>query len=181
MIDVKKLRELAQALPQGDFSVWTSNSWRRIYIGDAPAITPCIQRYDNQPDLSFGEGVKAFIEAIGAQTILALCDRLEAAEIRCDELLFDNEQLQSGATAEAMETSEWRSRAEAAEKDAARLDWVMHRLSGKALRDIGVIYSEGNPAATRAAIDAAIAQRQEGSRASTSTTCTDTRSASSAG
>ncbi|KVE31534.1 hypothetical protein [Burkholderia sp. TSV86] len=82
--DVKKLRELAQALPHGDFSVWTSNSWRRIYIGDEPAITPCVQRYDNHPDLSFGEGVAAFIEAIGPQTILALCDRLEAAEKVCD-------------------------------------------------------------------------------------------------
>lgn len=45
--------------------------------------------------------------------------------------------------------------------DTERLDWVMHRLSGKALRDIGVVYCEGNPAETRANIDAAIDQRVE--------------------
>ncbi|AIV87110.1 hypothetical protein [Burkholderia pseudomallei] len=45
--------------------------------------------------------------------------------------------------------------------DTERLDWVMHRLSGKALRDIGVVYCEGNPAETRANIDAAIDQKGE--------------------
>ncbi|WP_141718704.1 hypothetical protein [Burkholderia cenocepacia] len=44
--------------------------------------------------------------------------------------------------------------------DTELLDWVMHRLSGKALRDIGVVYSEGDPAATRAAIVAARAGDQ---------------------
>lgn len=39
--------------------------------------------------------------------------------------------------------------------DAGRLDWLTFHLSGKALRDIGVIWSEHADA--RAAIDAAIA------------------------
>ncbi len=49
--------------------------------------------------------------------------------------------------------------------DTARLDWVMHHLSGKALRDIGVVYSEGDPTATRAAIDAARAGGQHADQA----------------
>lgn len=41
-------------------------------------------------------------------------------------------------------------------RDAERLEWVMHRLSGKALREIGVIPDSGGLEYARAAIDAAI-------------------------
>jgi hypothetical protein len=43
--------------------------------------------------------------------------------------------------------------------DAERLDWLLSRLTGRALRDAGVVYSEGNPEAKRAAIDDARAER----------------------
>ncbi len=42
-----------------------------------------------------------------------------------------------------------------AEPDAERLDLVIRRMTGKAWREIGVIYSDGSPAGVRAAIDAA--------------------------
>ena len=46
-----------------------------------------------------------------------------------------------------------------AQKDARRLDWLTFNISGKALRDIGVIWSEHGDA--RRAIDAARAQQEE--------------------
>jgi len=79
-LDTTKLRELAEKLPREDFAVWTSNSWRRVYIGHMPAIEPCVHRYDNHPDLLFAEGVSAYLQAVGPKPILALLDRLEAAE-----------------------------------------------------------------------------------------------------
>lgn len=53
-------------------------------------------------------------------------------------------------------------------KDAVRLDWLMHRLSGKELRRLGIVTSSGGPLWTRVAIDAAMApsapqqEQQEG-------------------
>lgn len=44
-------------------------------------------------------------------------------------------------------------------RDAGRLDWLTFNISGKALRDIGVIWSEHGDA--RRAIDAARAQQEE--------------------
>ncbi|WP_186163115.1 Lar family restriction alleviation protein [Burkholderia gladioli] len=40
-------------------------------------------------------------------------------------------------------------------EDTERLEWLMHRLSGKALRDIGVVTSSGGIEWAREAIDAA--------------------------
>ncbi len=45
-------------------------------------------------------------------------------------------------------------------EDAARLDWLTFNISGKALRDIGVIWSEHGDA--RRAIDAARTQQEAG-------------------
>ncbi|KVP90742.1 hypothetical protein WJ95_09575 [Burkholderia ubonensis] len=110
-----------------------------------------------------------------ADAILALCDRLEAAEIRCDELLFDNAQLQGGATAEAIEAYGWRSRAEAAEKDAERYRWLRSQPNDiKAPRIDVVQWREMDESANSGdglrmeeldqAVDTALAQRQgEGS------------------
>jgi hypothetical protein len=82
-IDHKTLRELAEAAPQGDWQIWTSNSWRRIYAQDGrdtvPVIEPCVQRHDNHPDMAFGPGVAQFIENAGSPaTVLALLDEIEA-------------------------------------------------------------------------------------------------------
>lgn len=51
--------------------------------------------------------------------------------------------------------AELEAQVQALSLDAGRLDWLTFHLSGKALRDIGVIWSEHADA--RAAIDAAIA------------------------
>ncbi len=51
-------------------------------------------------------------------------------------------------------------KARAAAEDAARLDWLTFNISGKALRDIGVIWSEHGDA--RRAIDAARTQQDAG-------------------
>jgi len=41
--------------------------------------------------------------------------------------------------------------------DTHRLDWLLHRISGKALRDIGVVYSSGSDKhSLREAIDRAM-------------------------
>ncbi|MCW3675435.1 hypothetical protein [Burkholderia cenocepacia] len=57
-----------------------------------------------------------------------------------------------------------RAELEAAAADTDRLDWIMRELSGKALRQISVVYSDASLPEFRRAIDAALAQRQgEGS------------------
>lgn len=44
-------------------------------------------------------------------------------------------------------------------RDAVRLDWLIRKLSGKALRDAGVIYSAGT-STIRSAIDSAMGEQQ---------------------
>ena len=77
MIDLEKLEKLAKAAPSGQWEVWTSNSWRRVMAGNTPAIVPCVQRYDNHPDLSLASGVKEWLEGVTPETVLAL-----VAEVR---------------------------------------------------------------------------------------------------
>ncbi|WP_129112328.1 hypothetical protein [Burkholderia pseudomallei] len=72
MIDIEKIEALAEAAPRGEWEVWTSNSWRRVYAGGVPAITPCVQRYDNQPDLSFGDGVREWLEGVTPDVVAEL-------------------------------------------------------------------------------------------------------------
>lgn len=75
---VSRLHELVGALPDEDFEIWTSNSWRRIYFGHrSPAIEPCVQRTDNHPDLIFAPGVAAYLEAVGPKSIRMLLDLVE--------------------------------------------------------------------------------------------------------
>lgn len=45
------------------------------------------------------------------------------------------------------------------DRDAVRLDWLIRKLSGKALRDAGVIYSAGT-STIRSAIDSAMGEQQ---------------------
>lgn len=41
-------------------------------------------------------------------------------------------------------------------RDTERLNWLIRKLSGKVLREVGVIYSAGSESFIRAAIDSAI-------------------------
>jgi hypothetical protein len=45
--------------------------------GNLPVIVPCVQRYDNHPDLSLASGVKEWLEGVTPSAILDLC-----AEVR---------------------------------------------------------------------------------------------------
>jgi hypothetical protein len=55
-----------------------------------------------------------------------------------------------------------REEVEGLRADSERLEWVMHRLSRKELRRIGIETSSGGPYWTRTAIDAAIRNGGEG-------------------
>jgi hypothetical protein len=55
-----------------------------------------------------------------------------------------------------------REEVEGLRRDSERLEWVMHRLSRKELRRIGIETSSGGPYWTRIAIDAAIRNGGEG-------------------
>jgi len=77
MIDIEQIEAIAKAAPQGAWQVWTSNSWRRVYANDKPAITPCVQRHDNHPDLMFAPGVKEWLEGVTPAAVLEL-----VAEVR---------------------------------------------------------------------------------------------------
>lgn len=80
MIDQDKMRALAKAAPGGGWETWTSNSWRRVYAGGNPAITPCVHPHDNHPDLTFAPGVREWIEAATPDVIVALLDKMDAME-----------------------------------------------------------------------------------------------------
>lgn len=82
MINIDKIEALAEAAPRGKWEVWTSNSWRRVYAGGVPAITPCVQRHDNHPDLSFGDGVREYLEGVTPETVLALIAEVRALRER---------------------------------------------------------------------------------------------------
>ncbi|HDR8953398.1 ead/Ea22-like family protein [Burkholderia vietnamiensis] len=80
MIDQDKMRALAKAAPGGGWETWASNSWRRVYAGGNPAITPCVHPNDNHPDLTFAPGVREWIEAATPDAIVALLDKMDAME-----------------------------------------------------------------------------------------------------
>ncbi|WP_060274647.1 hypothetical protein [Burkholderia ubonensis] len=104
--------------------------------------------------------------SFGPKELLALCDRLEAAERERDELMHDNAQLQSAASAEATLADEWRSKAEAAEKDAARYRFLRNEADWQQGLYVGpeMIYQLAKGDALDAVCDSAFAQRQgEGS------------------
>lgn len=85
MVDLDKLERLAKAAPAGKWETWTSNSWRRVYAGGSPAITPCVQQYDNHPDLTFAPGVREWIEAATPDEVSALIAEIRAWRERFPE------------------------------------------------------------------------------------------------
>jgi hypothetical protein len=83
MIDLGKLEVIAKDAPRGEWEVWTSNSWRRVMARDkgdvARVIEPTTHPKDKWPDLIFGNGVQAYLEAMQPATILALIAEVGAA------------------------------------------------------------------------------------------------------
>ncbi|MFD1558295.1 hypothetical protein ACFSHT_22140 [Paraburkholderia silviterrae] len=86
-----RLRELVDALPDVDFEIWTSNSWRRVYFErGCPAIEPCVQRTDNHPDLMFAPGVAAYLEAVGPKRVRMLLDLIDQQARDLAAMMEDN-------------------------------------------------------------------------------------------
>lgn len=85
MIDLDALEALAHAAPSGQWEVWTSNSWRRVYADQGRdkvlVIEPTTQR-DRWPDLMFGPGVSAWLEGFTPDVALELI--AEVRRLRAD-------------------------------------------------------------------------------------------------
>ena len=90
MIDLDQLEALAKAAPQGQWQVWTSNSWRRVYADQGRekvrVIEPTTQ-HDRWPDLVFGSGVEAWMEGFTPEVALALIAEVRALRRQSLELL----------------------------------------------------------------------------------------------
>jgi hypothetical protein len=80
-IDIDKLEALAKAAPAGQWEVWTSNSWRRVYANQGRekvcVIEPTTQ-HDRWPDLMFGPGVPEYLEGVTPDLVLALIAEVRA-------------------------------------------------------------------------------------------------------
>ncbi|WP_027817106.1 hypothetical protein [Paraburkholderia bannensis] len=89
MTDLDKLEALAKAAPQGEWKIHTSNSWRRVMARDkgntVRVIEPTNHPKDKWPDLIFGNGVEAYLEAMQPATVLALIAELRAARDRASD------------------------------------------------------------------------------------------------
>jgi hypothetical protein len=85
VIDIDNLERLARAAPSGQWEVWTSNSWRRVYANQGRdqvrVIEPAVQ-HDRWPDLMFGEGVKEWLEGVTPDAVLDLI--AEVRRLRAD-------------------------------------------------------------------------------------------------
>lgn len=83
MIDLDKLEAISKAAPQGQWEVWTSDSWRRVMARDRGntmrVIEPTNHPMDKWPDLIFGDGVQAYLEAIQPSAILELIAEVRTA------------------------------------------------------------------------------------------------------
>jgi hypothetical protein len=133
MIDIEKIEALAEAAPRGEWEIRTSNSWRRVYAGGVPAITPCVHRFDNHPDLSFGDGVREWLEGVTPDVVAELVAEMRKLRAELEAREADRQRLDSGC----IMTHEWNEFGEEYQCERRGLD-------------------------LRARIDAALAQRQEG-------------------
>lgn len=81
-LDIDALRLVASSAPRGRWSVWTSNSWRRVFSDQrgkhVSVIEPTTQQ-DGHADLLFGAGVATYLESFPAEVALELLDELAAA------------------------------------------------------------------------------------------------------
>lgn len=83
--DIDALRAIANAAPRGSWSVWTSNSWRRVFAdqrGKYVTVVEPTTQPDGHADLLFGAGVATFLETFTADIVLELLDQLETAQAR---------------------------------------------------------------------------------------------------
>lgn len=98
MIDLDELDRLANAAPSGQWEVWTSNSWRRVYADQGRekvrVIEPCSHPMDSHPDLMFGPGVAAWLEGFTpdvARDLIAEVRRLRAQQYELMGVVADVE------------------------------------------------------------------------------------------
>jgi hypothetical protein len=81
-LDIDALRAVASAAPRGRWSVWTSNSWRRVFSDQrgkhVSVIEPTTQP-DGHVDLLFGAGVATYLESFPAEVALELLEQLESS------------------------------------------------------------------------------------------------------
>lgn len=81
-LDIDALRSVASAAPRGRWSVWTSNSWRRVFSDQrgkhVSVIEPTTQP-DGHVDLLFGAGVATYLESFPAEVAIELLDEVAAA------------------------------------------------------------------------------------------------------
>lgn len=83
-MDIEGLKKLAEAATPGPWSVWTSNSWRRISAtGDGDVLHPTKNSFDGHPDLAGPAENLAYIAAANPKTVLALIRELEEARREC--------------------------------------------------------------------------------------------------
>jgi hypothetical protein len=71
-LDIDALRAVASAAPRGRWSVWTSNSWRRVFsdqLGKHVTVVEPTKQPDGHVDLLFGAGVATFLETFTADTV----------------------------------------------------------------------------------------------------------------
>ncbi|WP_075357891.1 hypothetical protein [Caballeronia sordidicola] len=81
-LDIDVLRRVAEAAPSGRWSVWTSNSWRRVFAdqrGKHVSVVEPTTQGDGHADLLFGAGVATYLESFPAEVALELLDELVAA------------------------------------------------------------------------------------------------------
>lgn len=81
-LDIDTLRAVASAAPRGRWSVWTSNSWRRVFSdqrGKHVTVVEPTTQPSGHADLLFGAGVATYLETFTADTVLELLDELAAA------------------------------------------------------------------------------------------------------
>lgn len=85
VLDIDELRSITSAAPRGRWSVWTSNSWRRVFadqLGKHVTVVEPTKQRDGHVDLLFGAGVAQYLEAFPAEVALQLLDKL--ADARAD-------------------------------------------------------------------------------------------------
>lgn len=83
-IDIDALRSVASAAPRGRWSVWTSNSWRRVFsdqLGKHVTVVEPTKQPDGHVDLLFGAGVATFLETFTADKVLELLDEIARLRI----------------------------------------------------------------------------------------------------
>lgn len=165
---IARLRGLVRDLPDSDFEVWTSNSWRRVYFQrGGPAIEPSVQRTDNHPDLIFASGVAEYLEAVGPKRMRMMLDLIDRQARDIAALMEDN-------SAQAKLATEACAAAARDRADAERYRWLQARVfadqgrRGRAYFGLPLPLPLGDPFKGSVAqhfdetIDASISNKQEG-------------------